>query len=312
MLSFLRRRTRPAPAANSITPEVLRKIRALEVRTRGLVQSLFSGEYASVFHGRGLEFSHVRQYQFGDDVRAIDWKVTARRQTPYVRQFVEERDLLVVLIVDISASGRLGPGERSTGEVAAEVSAALAFAATRNNDRIALLLVGDSVEHYVPPGSGRKQVMRVLASLLTHEAASRGTRLSTGLDRVARHIPPRATIFLISDFILDGSDPEFRHALARAARIHDLVAIRLAAPTTGELPNVGWVELRDPESGRRIMVNTASRGVRRRFRERTEHANHHIAGALSSAGVETIEVDTSGDALGALAAFFRRRQRWTR
>lgn len=312
MFSLLRRRTPKAPGGNTISPEVLRKIRALEVRTRGLVQSLFSGEYASVFHGRGLEFSHVRQYQFGDDVRAIDWKVTARRQTPYVRQFVEERDLLVVLIVDISASGRMGMGERSTGEVAAEVAAALAFAATRNNDRIALLLVGDTVEHYIAPGSGRKQVMRVLAAILTHEAASRGTRLSTGLDRVARHIPPRATIFLISDFILDGADADFPHALSRAARIHDLVAVRLGTPTTGDLPNVGWVELRDPESGRRIMVNTASRRVRRRFRERTAAAIDRVGSVLASAAVETIEVDTAGDALGALSAFFRRRQRWTR
>src|SRR5688500_10031704 len=192
------------------SPEVLRRVRRLELRTRGFVESLFSGEYLSVFHGRGMEFSHVRGYQFGDDVRAIDWKVTARRGVPFVRQFVEERDLLVSLVVDVSASGRFGPGERSAGEVAAEIAAALAFAAARNNDRVSLLLVSDRVEHFVAPGSGRRHVIGVLAELLSARSRGSQTDLTPALERITRSLRGRATVFVISDFIQNREAPGFR------------------------------------------------------------------------------------------------------
>ena len=288
--------------------DTLREVRRLELRTRGLVDSLFSGEYPSVFHGRGLEFSHVRGYQVGDDVRAIDWKVTARRGTPFVRQFVEERDLLVVLLVDVSGSGRFGPGERSAGEVAAEIAAALAFAAVRNHDRISLLLVSDRVEHFIPPASGRKHVIRLLSDLISHEPRGRGTDLSAGLDRLSRTISGRGTVFVISDFIQSGPASPFRQTLMKLARANDLVAIRLIAAATLELPDVGWVELTDPETGRRVTLNTRRRKVREHYRHSVLRAQADTAALLGEVGAELVDVNTDGDPLAPLAAFFRMRR----
>ena len=288
--------------------DTLREVRRLELRTRGLVDSLFSGEYPSVFHGRGLEFSDVRGYQVGDDVRAIDWKVTARRGTPFVRQFVEERDLLVVLLVDVSGSGRFGPGERSAGEVAAEIAAALAFAAVRNHDRISLLLVSDRVEHFIPPASGRKHVIRLLSDLISHEPRGRGTDLSAGLDRLSRTISGRGTVFVISDFIQSGPASPFRQTLMKLARANDLVAIRLIAAATLELPDVGLVELTDPETGRRVTLNTGRRKVREHYRHSVLRAQADTAALLGEVGAELVDVNTAGDPLAPLAAFFRMRR----
>ena len=288
--------------------DTLREVRRLELRTRGLVDSLFSGEYPSVFHGRGLEFSHVRGYQVGDDVRAIDWKVTARRGTPFVRQFVEERDLLVVLLVDVSGSGRFGPGERSAGEVAAEIAAALAFAAVRNHDRISLLLVSDRVEHFIPPASGRKHVIRLLSDLVSHKPRGRGTDLSAGLDRLSRTLSGRGTVFVISDFIQSGPASSFRETLMKLARANDLVAIRLITAATLELPGVGWVELTDPETGRRVTLNTGRRKVREHYRHSVLRAQADTAALLGEVGAELVDVNTAGDPFAPLAAFFRMRR----
>lgn len=290
------------------SPEALRDVRRLELRTRGLVDSLFAGGYASIFHGRGLEFSHVRVYQVGDDVRAIDWKVTARRGTPFVRQFVEERDLSVVLVVDVSGSGRFGPGERSPAEVAAEIAAALAFAAARNNDRISLLLVSDRVEHFIPPGSGRKHVIRLLAELMTHEPTGRGTALSTALDRLGRTLLDRATVFVISDFIQGTPDSPFREALMHLARANDLVAVRLISEATLELPDVGWIETTDPETGRRVMFDAGRKKVREHYKHSVLRAQADTAALLGEVGAELVDVDTAADPLAVLANFFRMRR----
>ncbi len=288
--------------------EALREVRRLDFRTRGLVDSMFSGEFLSVFIGRGFEFSHVRGYQIGDDVRAIDWKVTARRGTPYVRQFVEERDLLVVLVVDVSGSGRYGPGERSAGEVANEVAAALAFAAARNHDRVSLMLVSDRVEHFVPPGSGRRHIIGLLADLVAHKPLGRGTDLATGLDRLNRVIPGRGTVFVISDFIQSNPGSPFRDALMQMARAHDLVAIRLVTSATLELPDVGWVEMTDPETGRRVILNTHRRKVRDHYRHSVLRSQADTAALLGEVGAELVDVNTAGDPLMALAGFFRTRR----
>jgi uncharacterized protein (DUF58 family) len=289
--------------------ETLREVRRLEIRTRGLVDSLFTGEYTSVFHGRGLEFSHVRSYQVGDDVRAIDWKVTARRGAPFVRQFVEDRDLLVVLVVDVSGSGRYGPGERSPAEIAAEISAAIAFAAARNNDRIALLLVSDRVEHFLPPRSGRRHVVRLLADLVSYEPSGRGTDLATGLDRMARYLSGRATVFVISDFIQSTAASPFRDALLRMAKAHDLVAVRLVSSATLELPDVGWVEMTDPETGRRVALDTGRRKVREHYKHSVLRAQADTAALLGEVGAELVDVNTAGDPLAVLSNFFRTRRR---
>jgi uncharacterized protein (DUF58 family) len=303
MRAWLRRTEDPVP-----TLGVMREVRGLELRTRGLVDSLFAGNYSSIFHGRGLEFSHVRSYQVGDDVRSIDWKVTARRGTPFVRQFVEERDLLVVLVVDVSGSGRFGPGEKSPLEVAAHIAAALAFAAARNNDRIALLLVSDQVEHYVPPGQGRKHVVRILSDLLAHQPTGRGTDLGTAFDRISRSRSDRAQVFVISDFIQAGPASPFRDALMRLARGHDLVAVRLISRATLELPDVGWVEMTDPETGRRVMFDSSRKKVRERYRHSVLRAQADTAALLGEAGAELVDVNTAGDPLAPLALFFRMRR----
>lgn len=296
------------PDESQPTADALRDVRRLELRTRGLVDSLFAGGYASIFHGRGLEFSHVRGYQVGDDVRAIDWKVTARRGTPFVRQFVEERDLSVVLVVDVSGSGRFGPGERSAAEIAAEIAAALAFAAARNNDRVSLLLVSDRVEHFVPPGSGRKHVIRLLADLISHEPTGRGTALSTALDRLSRTLLDRGTVFVISDFIQGTPDSPFRDALVRLARANDLVAVRLISRATLELPDVGWIETTDPETGRHVMFDAGRRKVREHYKHSVLRAQADTAALLGEVGAELVDVDTAGDPLAALSSFFRMRR----
>lgn len=310
MLGGLRRAFRRLrrSAEREPSPDAFREVRRLELRTRGLVDSVFAGGYASIFHGRGLEFSHVRVYQVGDDVRAIDWKVTARRGTPFVRQFVEERDLSVVLVVDVSGSGRFGPGERSPWEVAAEIASALAFAAARNNDRTSLLLVSDRVEHFVPPGSGRNHVIRLLADLITHEPTGRGTALSTALDRLSRSLLDRGTVFVISDFIQSTPDSPFREALMRLARANDLVAIRLISRATLELPNVGWIETTDPETGRRVMFDAGQKRVREHYRHSVLRAQADTAAVLGEVGAELVDVDTSADPLAVMSNFFRMRR----
>jgi uncharacterized protein (DUF58 family) len=293
----------------SPSPEVLRAIRRLEIRTRGFVDSLFSGEHGSAALGRGVEFSHVRAYEPGDDVRTIDWKVTARRGTPYVRRFVEERDLLVVLMVDVSASGRFGPGERSAGEVAAEVAAALAFSAIRRNDRIALLLVSDRVERFVPPASGRKQALRVLAHLLSDRPKGTGTELGQGFEWIARRIRERGVVFVISDFIQPGEDSGvYRRFLGQVGLRHDLVALRLASPLADGLPGVGWVEMTDPESGKRVFLDTGGRQASERYRKGVARTRAATAARLGSAGAEVVELNTARDPLPVLADFLRRRR----
>jgi len=296
------------PGSEGPSPDAFRDVRRLELRTRGLVDSLFAGGYASIFRGRGLEFSHVRGYQHGDDVRAIDWKVTARRGTPFVRQFVEERDLSVVLVVDVSGSGRFGPGERSAAEVAAEIAAALAFAAARNNDRVSLLLVSDRVEHFVAPASGRRHVIGLLADLISHVPHGRGTALSTALDRLSRTLLDRATVFIISDFIQSSPDSPLRAAIMRLARANDLVAIRLISGATLELPDVGWIETTDPESGRRVMIDAGRKRVRDHYRHSVLRAQADTAALLGEVGAELIDVDTAADPLAVLSNFFRMRR----
>jgi uncharacterized protein (DUF58 family) len=284
-------------------------VRRLEFRTRTFVDSLFTGEYHSVFIGRGTEFSHVRGYQSGDDVRAIDWKVTARRGTPFVRRFVEERDLLVTLVVDVSASGRFAPGERSVAEVATEIVAALSFAATRNSDRLSLVLASDRVERIVPAGSGRRHSVKLISEHLSHHAEGRGTDLVPALDLVARARGGRALVFLIGDFILNEPLDAFENALGRAARAHDIVAVRIAGPAEAEeLPALGWVEMTDPESGARTILNTGRRSVRSRYRDSVGGARDAVGEALVRAGAEVVEVDTSADALEVLAGFLTRRR----
>jgi uncharacterized protein (DUF58 family) len=295
------------------TPEVSAQIRRIELSTRGLVESLFSGEYQSVFKGRGLEFSDVREYQPGDDVRAIDWNVTARRGRPFIKEFVEERQLTALVMVDLSASKSFGTGEKSNALIASEIAAILALAATSNNDRIGLLLVTDHVEHFVPPDTGRGHALRVVLELLAFEPHGRKTALSTGLRYADKVLRQRTTVFLISDFLVDESaDPNLGHAIRRLAWDHDLVPIRLTDPRTYELPDVGLLAMVDPENGLRRVVNTADAEVRRGYRVKAEEQRQAVDDTFRDLRLHAVDIDTTDEYLPPLIGFFRQRARAAR
>jgi uncharacterized protein (DUF58 family) len=250
--------------------EILKKVRRIEIRTNRLVNESLAGEYHSVFKGRGMEFDEVREYTPGDDIRTIDWNVTSRMGHPYVKKYVEERELTVMLLVDASASGDFGTVGSTKREVAAEVCALLAFSAIRNSDRVGLLVFTDREERYVPPRKGRNHVLRVIREVLTCEPSGRRTDLALALESLARGIRRRSVAFVVSDFL----DSGFEQALRIANRKHDLIAISLSDPREMDLPPVGILELEDAETGRTLLVDTWDRRVRDRYaagaRERAE------------------------------------------
>jgi uncharacterized protein (DUF58 family) len=245
-----------------IPREILKEVRRIEISTRGLVNEVFSGEYHSVFKGRGMSFAEVREYQYGDDIRSIDWNVTARTGAPFVKIFEEERELTVMLLVDVSASGDFGTRQKLKSQVAVEICALLAFSAIKNNDKVGLVIFSDHVEQFVPPRKGRRHVLRVLRELLYHRPKGRGTDIGAALEYLAHVQRKRAVTFLVSDF----RDEGFDRALAVAGRRHDLVAVRIGDVREQELPALGYVELEDPETCERVVVNTSSRAFRSAFR----------------------------------------------
>ncbi|NUO81345.1 DUF58 domain-containing protein, partial [candidate division KSB1 bacterium] len=228
-----------------IPKEILKKVRRLEIQTRALVNDVFSGEYHSVFKGRGMAFAEVREYVLGDDVRNIDWNVTARTGHPFVKVFDEERELTVMLLVDVSSSGEFGTHEQMKGDIAAEICALLAFSAIKNNDKVGLIIFTDRIEKFVPPKKGRTHVLRVLREVLYHKPEGHGTNITTALEYLNRVIRRKAVVFLVSDFLSEG----YEKALRVAGKRHDLVAIPITDPRETEIPNVGLVELEDAETG---------------------------------------------------------------
>jgi uncharacterized protein (DUF58 family) len=289
-----------------MTPEeVTHEVRRLEITTRHLVRDIVAGEYSSAFRGRGVEFAEVREYQPGDDIRTIDWNVTARLGSAYVKRYLEERELTVVFVVDRSASGGFGSRVRTRGDLAAEVVAVLAFAAARNNDRVGLMLATDRVESYTQPRKGRRHALRVISELLAFTPEGRGTDLGVALATLESSLHRRAVIFLVSDFLATGYEP----ALARLARRHDLVAIQIVDPRERELPDVGLVTLWDPESGDWRVVDTADREVRRRFSERATAFDRGLERMLMERGADRLQLETGRAYAEPLLAFFRRRER---
>lgn len=288
-----------------IPREVLRQVRRIEIRTRRLVNDVFSGEYHSIFKGRGMEFAEVREYAPGDDIRTIDWNVTARFGEPFVKVFSEERELTVMLLVDLSASGDFGTRGRLKAALAAEVSAVLAFSAVKNNDKVGLILFTDTVEQFVPPKKGRQHVLRVLREILYFRPKGRGTRLSVALEHLARVQKRRAVVFLVSDFQAEG----YEAALKLAAKRHDLIAVRVGDPHERSLPNVGLVLMEDPETGRRHLVDTGSKAVRYRFAERVAEREGAFRKALKEAQVEAIDLATDRDYAKPLYQFFAAREK---
>jgi uncharacterized protein (DUF58 family) len=304
---------RAAPQAGgrgAVPREVLRQVRLIELRTRGLVDTVFGGEYRSTFKGQGMEFAEVREYQHGDEVRAIEWNVTARMGHPYVKKHVEERELNVLLAVDLSGSGRFGTRGRLKIEVAAEIAAVLALAAVRNNDRIGLLLFTDRIEHVVPPRKGRRHVLRIIRDVLAYRAAGRGTDIAAALEYAGRLLRQRSIVFVLSDF----QDPAglagpLPRALRLVGRRHDLVAITLADQAETELPDVGLLAVTDPETGQELVVDTGRAGVRTAFTAASRAESDALRRILLRNGVDAVDVRTDRPYAAPLLAFFRRRER---
>jgi uncharacterized protein (DUF58 family) len=288
-----------------IPREILKQVRRIEISTRGLVNEVFSGEYHSVFKGRGMNFAEVREYQYGDDIRNIDWNVTARAGSPFVKVYEEERELTVMLLVDVSASGDFGTRERLKSELGVEICALLAFSAIKNNDKVGLLVFSDHVEKFVPPRKGRRHVLRVLRELLYHEPEGRGTDVTAALEYLANIQRKRAVVFLVSDF----RDEGFEKALSVAGRRHDLIAVRLGDEREEELPSLGLLELEDPETGERVVVNTSSSAFRAAFRQESERRAAVLDRALKRCKVDTIDVHTGEPYVKPLMRFFRERAR---
>jgi uncharacterized protein (DUF58 family) len=293
-----------AQEATLIPREVLRRVRELEIRTRRQVKDILAGQYSSVFKGRGIEFSEVREYSPGDDVRTIDWNVTARFGHPYVKRFVEERELTVVLALDGSASGRFGSGRAWKSERAAEAAAILAAAAIRNNDKVGLVIFSDRVERYVRPEKGRTHVLRVIREALFFRPQGTRTRIASALEHVSNVQKRRAVVFLISDFLDSGYDDLLR----AAARRHDVIAVSMTDPREKELPPAGLVSLEDAETGDVRLVDTSSRRVRRAFEAAARERVETRRALLRRAGVDEIALRADEPAFGALLEFFRMRE----
>ena len=302
----------PADTTKS-TKAIMSGMRQLEIRTRRMVNDSLAGEYHSVFKGRGMDFDEVREYSPGDEVRTIDWNVTARAGRPFVKKFTEERELTILLLVDISASGNFGSATLSKRDLAAELASLLAFSAIRNSDKVGLLLYTDRVERYLPPKKGRRHVLRVVRDILYHTPEGRGTDTVKALD-VANHVlHRRAIVFLISDFQSPG-DPaamrgELRRAMRQTNRRHDLIAVQVADPREKELPNVGVLALEDAESGEIIELDTADAAVRRRFNELALERSKRMVNDFRSEGVDTLELKTDAPYMAALQRFFKTRER---
>jgi uncharacterized protein (DUF58 family) len=288
-----------------IPREILKKVRHIEIATKGLVNDVFSGEYHSVFKGRGMTFSEVREYQYGDDIRSIDWNVTARTGTPFVKIYEEERELTVVLVVDVSASGNFGTKERIKGEVAVELSAVLAFSAIKNNDKIGLILFSDRIEKFVPPRKGRRHVLRVLRELLFHQPQGRGTDIGGALQYLSRVVPRRSVVFLVSDFLGSG----FSRPLSVAGRRHDLVAVRMHDPRERSLPPLGLMEMEDPETGERLVVNTSNQDFQDAFEEKVRTDSAQLNREFLRSRVDVIDIQTGEPYVKPLMRFFKTRMR---
>ncbi len=285
--------------------EILNKIRALEIKTKGLVQTVFAGDYHSVFKGRGMNFEDVREYQPGDEIRAIDWNVTARLGTAFVKKFTEERELTVVLVVDVSASGNFGSATQSKRELAAEVACLLAFSAIRNNDKVGLLLFSDRVELFIPPKKGRSHTLRIIREILFFEPAGRGTAPALALDYLNKVVTRRAVVFFVSDF----QSSDFSRELSVSGRRHDFIAVHVQDQREEILPNVGIITLEDAETGEQIEINTADRTTRARFSALAETRRAELNRMLRRNSIDAIPLRTGEDYLPALRAFFKQRER---
>ncbi|MBK7918265.1 MAG: DUF58 domain-containing protein [Chloroflexi bacterium] len=293
-----------------LTSELMSKIRRIEIRTRRLVNDSFAGDYHSVFKGRGMAFDEVRPYSPGDEIRTIDWNVTARTGEAYVKQFTEERELTVMLVVDMSGSGDFGSVNRFKRELAAELTAVLAFAATTNNDKVGLLIFTDRVELYIPPRKGRRHILRLIRELLAFQPQNRGTDIKLALDTVNQMLQRRSIIFLVSDFL--DAPARYRQALSMTNRRHDIIAVDLSDPLETDIANVGLLTLEDAETGALIWVDTSDKRWQAAFKQRSQQLAAEKHQAFIRASVDRIAVGTDQDYINPLTGFFQQRARRVR
>ena len=294
----------PRPASAGVPPEILRQVKLLELRTRGLVNSLFTGEYRSVFKGQGMEFAEVREYQPGDEVRSIDWNVTARMGKPFVKRYIEERELTVMLAVDLSGSERFGTRARFKSELASELAAVLAMSAIRNNDRVGAVLFTDRIEHVVPPRKGRRHALRLMRDLLVFEPIGKGTDLAAALEYAGKMLKHKAVIFVVSDFQADNLE----QPLKLLAQRHDVVAVTVDDPSEQDLPDIGQARFVDPETGATIDVDTSDVRVRARFADAVAEELNSRRRLLRRLAIDEVPVRTDGGVVDPLIKFFRARE----
>ena len=287
-----------------IPEELIKRIRQIQIYTSRAVNASFAGQYESVFKGRGMQFDEVREYIPGDDIRTIDWNVTARTGKPFIKRFVEEREMTVLFAVDLSASGQFGTIGRMKNELAAEFCAVLAFAAARNNDRVGLLVFTDCIELFIPPKKGSRHILRLIRELLYFQTSSRRTDIPLALDYIARVLKKRATVFLVSDFFGDG----FKKPLGLLNKRHDVVAVPVRDPAEVAMPKVGLIEVRDAESGKIMLVDAGSRQFRVCYEQRSSQRFEELKGILRSSNVDFIPIATNKPYMNDLVQFFHMRQ----
>ncbi|MGQ9649123.1 MAG: DUF58 domain-containing protein [Phycisphaerae bacterium] len=287
------------------TRELLKKVRRIQVRADKLVNDVIVGEYRSVFKGRGMEFDEVREYIPGDDIRSIDWNVTARTGWAHVKRYVEEREMTAILLVDVSLSGRFGSSELLKIDLATEISAVLAFSAIKSNDKIGLLIFTDRVEKFIPAKKGKRHVLRVIRELLSFEPQAGGTDVAGALEFLNKVLKRKAVVFLVSDFI----DEDFERDLALTRTRHDLIPVRISDPRETSLPDVGLIELEDAETGERVIVDTRRSRIRDLFSEARRQEQQSLTGLLRSMGADSLDISTDRPYMKDVMAFFRRRER---
>ena len=285
------------------TKELLKKVRKIEIKTRRLSDHIFGGEYHSTFKGRGMTFSEVRQYQFGDDVRNIDWNVTARYSEPFVKVFEEERELTMMLVVDVSGSALFGTREQFKKDIITEIAATLAFSATQNNDKIGLILFSDEIELYIPPKKGRSHVLRIIRELLEFQPKSKKTDITNALRFLSSVMKKKAIVFVLSDFIGD----DYERTLKVASGRHDISGIRVYDEREEEIPNLGMVLMEDGESGRSMLVNTSSKSIRRNYGKYYKERVDHFHESFRKAGAGNLSTRVDESYVKKLLAYFKRR-----
>lgn len=285
--------------------ELLKKVRKVEIKTRGLSRNIFAGEYHSAFKGRGMAFSEVREYQFGDDIRNIDWNVTARYNKPFVKVFEEERELTVMLLVDVSGSQDFGSFEKFKRGVITEISAILSFSAIQNNDKIGVIFFSDKIEKFIPPKKGKSHTLRIIRELLDFEPESKGTNITEAIRYLTNAIKKRCTAFLISDFLQQ--EPDLEKALAIANNKHDVVALRIFDERESELPPIGMLKLKDAESGQYIWVDTSSQKVRNHYANWWQAGSRKLDYTFKKSGIDYANINTNDDYVKALMSLFKKR-----